>query len=126
MFEDVKDIVKGVRPLGSRRSSLWPEVRDEHLSKYACCEVCAATSKLRVHHIKPYHLFPELELEGSNLITLCESWKMGLNCHLLIGHLGNYRHINPDCVSDAKYWSEKLAKKEFRKELEYLIHFRQS
>jgi hypothetical protein len=124
MFEDVKDIIKGVRPLGSRRSSLWPEVRDEHLSKYACCEVCAATSKLRVHHIKPYHLFPELELEKSNLITLCESWKMGLNCHLLVGHLGNYRNINPDCVSDAKYWSEKLAKKEFRKELEYQMYFK--
>jgi hypothetical protein len=124
MFEDVKDIIKGVRPLGSRRSSLWPSVRNEHLSKWACCEICAATSKLRVHHIKPYHLFPELELEGSNLITLCESWKMGLNCHLLVGHLGNYRHINPDCVRDAKYWCEKLNKKEFSNELEYLMYFR--
>ena len=124
MFENVVDIVKGVRPIGIARSSRWNGVRNNFLKSYPCCEVCAGTNVLRVHHIKPYHLFPELELEETNLITLCESKNLGINCHLFIGHLGNYRNINPDCVRDAKYWCEKLKRKEFSNELEYLMYFK--
>jgi hypothetical protein len=40
-----------------------------------------------------------LELTPDNLITLCESKKYGITCHLFVGHRGNYRLFNPDVVS---------------------------
>lgn len=93
---------------GSRRSSEWGRTRKEYLKIHPYCKVCGSTKKLRVHHLKPFHLFPELELIWSNLITLCGRKKYGINCHLFMGHLGNFRKINETCGEDADYWSEKL------------------
>jgi hypothetical protein len=47
---------------------------------------------LNVHHVLPFHLKPELELDPSNLITLCSS--LDKNCHLDIGHGDNFRAYN--------------------------------
>ena len=63
---------------------------------------------LEVHHIKPFHLHPELELDFNNLITLCESGANGIVCHRAIGHLGNYRSFNIDVKEDAKKIGEKI------------------
>lgn len=60
------------------------------------------------HHIKPFHLFPELELDTENLIPLCESKKYGINCHLFVGHLGNFKRYNEEVVTDAIIWNAKL------------------
>ena len=62
------------------RSSKWPAVRREFLRNHPCCEACGKTTDLAVHHIKPFHLWPELELVPSNLITLCEYH------HFYLGH----------------------------------------
>ena len=103
------DLLTGKISLGCRsRSPKWTTVRRKFLKKYPCCEVCGTTQNLNVHHIKPYHLYPELELDESNLITLCENYKKGIHCHLLVGHLGDYKKINQDCVKDAQFWNSKL------------------
>ena len=88
------------------RSGKWPAVRAHHLVKEPCCAWCGGTVKLQVHHIRPFHLYPQLELDDSNLITLCEDPKH--NCHLLIGHLGNFRtgwnaDARADCSLHATY-----------------------
>jgi len=70
--------------------------------------VCGGVKKIEVHHIIPFSQNPELELDPNNLITLCETKKYGINCHLLIGHCGNYRWSNPDVVQDANYWRLKI------------------
>jgi len=49
-----------------------------------------------------------LELEPTNLVTLCEANKGGVNCHLLFGHLSNFKSFNVDVLSDAAHWSEKI------------------
>lgn len=64
--------------------------------------------KIEVHHIRPFHLHPDLELDPANLVTLCEADKGGANCHLLFGHLGNFKSFNVEVVSDASHWSEKI------------------
>jgi 5-methylcytosine-specific restriction enzyme A len=83
------------------RSPLWTTVRRKHLKDEPNCQYCGGTDNLEVHHVKPYHLHPELELEQSNLITLCE--EEGTLCHLKVGHLGNWRLVNVnvrlDCLS---------------------------
>jgi hypothetical protein len=112
-----RDIAHGKFPDdGTKRSSKWASVRKQHLVDNPKCAVCEGTERLNVHHIKPFHLHPELELEPSNLITLCESASYGIICHILIGHLGDYKNINPNSVEDAKVWNTKLKEDHFNAE----------
>ncbi len=63
---------------------------------------------MEAHHKLPFHLHPELELEDSNLIPLCEEKEDGINCHLAFGHLGNFKSFNKDVEADAGTWNEKI------------------
>ena len=101
-------IISTLRSLGSRfrekqkekhRSPEWRKVRDEHLEKFPMCEACGTSKELQVHHIKPFHLDPELELDENNLMTLCMA---KFNCHLQIGHGGSFNMYNPSVEEDAK------------------------
>jgi proline racemase len=110
MLTRIKDIVQGKTSLKTKRSSKWPKVRTAHLKIQPVCAVCEGKADLSVHHIRPFHLHPDLELEPTNLITLCECKSYGVNCHLLIGHLGNFTNINPDVIADVVTWNTKLKK----------------
>lgn len=79
------------------RHPLWHKVRGIWLKDHGFCAVCGCTTGLNVHHIKPFHEFPELELEPENFITLGEICPTG-NHHLLFGHLGDWRSWNVDVV----------------------------
>lgn len=94
------------KTLGARRSSQWNEVRNIHLAQNPSCVVCGKTSKLSVHHKKPFYLYKDLELVPSNLITLCES--NGMNCHITFGHLGNWTRYNLSVDEDVKTWKQKI------------------
>ena len=72
---------------GKERSPKWPHVEKLHLKLEPVCAACGSSKKLNVHHKKPFHLFPELELDLNNLITLC----MDKECHVKIGHGGNFK-----------------------------------
>ncbi len=86
------------------RSDKWSEVEKRHLKEEPVCQWCGGAEKLNVHHIKPFHLFPALELDDGNLITLCEV--AGCEDHLEKGHLGNFKKFNPDireqCIAHNK------------------------
>jgi hypothetical protein len=90
------------------RSPKWPEVRAAHLKLHPTCEGCGGTIKLNVHHIQPFHLWPDLELIESNLITLCESRSYGVECHRFFGHLGSYFSWNDRVREQVKGWPEEL------------------
>jgi 5-methylcytosine-specific restriction protein A len=92
----------------SRRSPHWPTLRNKWLQGHPVCAVCGGRKVLEVHHIKPVHLNPELELDESNLVTLCEDKNNGVNCHLLFGHLGSFLSFNPDVLQDVAQWRDKL------------------
>ena len=55
---------------------------------------------MEAHHLRPFHLWPELELDEGNLLALCEG-NHDINCHLVIGHDFDFRGYNPDAVIDA-------------------------
>lgn len=97
----IKDIIQGKVTLGKPRSKHWPKARAQHLSVNPKCAGCGGTHKLEVHHKMPFHLDPLFELDPTNLVTLCEAKKNGINCHLLIGHLGSFKSYNKDVVADA-------------------------
>jgi hypothetical protein len=84
-------------PGDKRRSSKWPAVRRAWLLEHPTCDLCGGDRNLEVHHVEPFHQRPDLELQPSNLLTLCEdSGRVkGLNCHLVAGHLGSWQSINP-------------------------------
>jgi hypothetical protein len=64
------------------RSPQWRKVRAEHLAVEPQCAACGEEGELEVHHIVPFNEKPELELEPTNLITLCR------HCHWRLGHGG--------------------------------------
>jgi len=108
----LRDLVAGKTKSGKMRSSHWREVRAAHLENFPTCALCGGTRKIEVHHVKPFHLHPELELEEANLITLCESGHGGVNCHLAFGHLGSFQRINPQVRLDCLEWGKKLRQAE--------------
>ena len=108
IIRHIRDRISGKIPSGSQRSGHWPTVRKEHLLKNPKCAVCGGDKKLEVHHIRPFHLHPELELNPSNLITLCESKDNGVNCHLLCGHLGSFKSFNVNVKRDSSSWIKKI------------------
>jgi 5-methylcytosine-specific restriction protein A len=103
-----KELLKDKKALDHKRSSKWSSVRKQHLKNNPRCALCDGIKKLEVHHIKPFHLHPELELDPDNLITLCEDKGDGVYCHLFFGHLGNFHSINADVKIDIEIWREKL------------------
>ena len=111
MIKHIKDLAQGKAKIGDRRSSQWPTIRKKHLENQPTCAACGGNKKLEVHHVKPFNENPELELDLNNLITLCESKNNGVVCHLLFGHLGNYRSININVVEDAKNWYNKITER---------------
>ena len=97
---------ESLKTLGAVRSSEWRRIRNEFLQEYPECFVCKRKENLIVHHQKPFHLFKELELEKSNLVSLCES--AGMNCHITYGHLGNFKSYNPEVKNDLLIWRKKV------------------
>jgi 5-methylcytosine-specific restriction endonuclease McrA len=84
------------------RNAKWPKVRKLFLKLNARCAVCGGRKRLEAHHVKPFQWYPELELDESNLITLCAAH------HLLLGHLGHWTSYNERIVEDAAAWAEKI------------------
>lgn len=101
MFEQlinrIEDWVNGRPVFGDfgDRSPQWRRVRNLWILENPFCAVCGYQERLNVHHIKPFHLFPELELDPTNFITLGEACPTG-NHHLLFGHLGKWESYNAD------------------------------
>ena len=85
------------------RSPEWINVRKEHLRNHGTCAACGRDKKLEVHHIKPVHLFSELELDPSNLVTLCAD-----PCHLIFGHLMNFKSYNKTVSEDSSVYLDKV------------------
>jgi 5-methylcytosine-specific restriction enzyme A len=107
----VKHIESEKEPKGSKRSDKWPKARKAFLVDNPTCAMCGGNKKLEVHHIRPFHLHPDLELDPKNFVTLCENKKDGSNCHLLFGHLGSFKSFNVNVVQDAAEWQDKIKKR---------------
>ena len=93
------------------RSDKWPTVEHHFKKDNPSCAACGFNSDmklLQIHHEKPFHLHPELELDPTNLIALCMGPK---ECHLKIGHGDDFKEYNPDVRSDAAEALADLSKR---------------
>lgn len=88
------------KPDLGKRSAHWPHVRAVHLHNNPTCEACGGSKALEVHHKRPFHLHPDLELDPGNLITLCE--ESGHDCHFVFGHAGDWKGYVPTVEADAE------------------------
>ncbi len=96
------------RKHGLERSPEWPRVEHEHRKREPACAACGYKGKhIQVHHVKPFHLHPHLELDPNNLITLCCA--RGRDHHLLLGHLDSWHSYNEHVRADAKHFHHKSA-----------------
>jgi 5-methylcytosine-specific restriction endonuclease McrA len=93
------------------RSSQWKTVRKNHLQAQPVCQACNRKENLEVHHIKPFHIFPDLELDPTNLITLCKT------CHLVFGHLMDYKSWNDNVTEDVKNFNLKVQERPYHETL---------
>jgi hypothetical protein len=84
------------------RSPHWPTVRKHHLQREPVCAVCGTKEDLDVHHILSFHTHPELELEDSNLITLCR------HDHWVWGHLLDWKADDPDIRQHIAVFKERV------------------
>jgi 5-methylcytosine-specific restriction protein A len=103
----IKTIIHGINLMrhalrdvgtGAKRSSKWPTVEKHFRETHPTCAACGSKKRLNIHHCKPFHMFPELELDPNNLITLCMDTK---ECHYQIGHLSHWHGYNPNVRQDA-------------------------
>lgn len=99
-----------IKAAGMKRSPKWPAARDAYLKEHSACAVCGSKKDLNVHHKRPFHLHPSLELDPTNFITLCSEGS-GHNCHLIFGHLGDFSSFNADVENDAANMSKKIAER---------------
>ena len=90
------------------RSPKWRTVREAHLSHQPNCQVCNRDKDLEVHHIVPVHIDYTKELDANNLITLCSK------CHLIFGHLYDYKSWNKNVINDCEIYSEKIKNRPYR------------
>jgi hypothetical protein len=84
------------------RSSHWPAVERAHIAQFPKCACCGTEKDRQVHHVKPFHNHPHLELDPNNLITLCRVH------HFWWGHLGSWFSWNKSIVRDAAAFLRKV------------------
>ena len=66
------------------------------------CAACGRLGELEAHHILPFHVWPEKELDTSNLLALCR------DCHYYVGHLRDWTSYNRWVVQDAALLLERF------------------
>lgn len=76
--------------LGVRNTKEYRLAMKEYIKEHPNCEFCGRNKKVDVHHKKPVSFAPELAADKNNMITLCRKPQ----CHLVVGHLGNYKNYN--------------------------------
>ena len=91
---------------GAKRDKGWRQFRKEYFKNNPYCAISGKKGNifkpLTLHHIKPFYLFPELELDPDNVIGMRGEY------HLLFGHLNYWKSWNKNVVEDCKYFNIKI------------------
>ncbi len=94
---------------GTARSGKWPALEKNWLKVHPHCAACGTLDDVSVHHKRPFHLDPQLELDPMNLITLCEKHQ----CHLMVGHSGDWHAYNPHVEEDARSLARRIKQRQY-------------
>jgi len=86
----------------------WASLRAAHLKAFPACAACGSTTHVQVHHIRPVRTHPHLGLEPTNLLSLCRSMATAIDCHLDLGHLGQWDRHNAHVLATVQYMAPIL------------------
>jgi 5-methylcytosine-specific restriction endonuclease McrA len=81
---------------GAARSPKWASFVKRFLRGKACL-ACGQKDALTGHHVVPFHLRPDLELDERNVVPLCSD-----RCHIVFGHFNDFRLDNPQVREDCE------------------------
>lgn len=85
---------KIAKTTGNSRSYDIRKATNEYLLLFPICEICGTPLKVSVHHVKSIKRFPELSVDKTNMISLCDDRSNPSSCHLRHGHLGDWNKNN--------------------------------
>lgn len=108
MISTTQRVYDAAVALLSGRDPRWPALRRAHLAKYPGCAACGNTRSVAVHHVVPVSAEPSRELDPDNLLTLCTDGPGGMNCHLVIGHGGDWSQWNELARHDAEWFANMI------------------
>lgn len=106
------------------RSGKWARLERIHLAQHPECEVCGTKEEVVGHHVLPFHLFPQYELDPDNIWSLCNSRFH----HITFGHLMLFAAYNPKVREDTAYIRGKIDHRQLARDVaareaagEYLV-----
>lgn len=89
--------------LGVRDTYQYQKAMDEYRKENPNCEFCGRGGKVDVHHKIPVAVSPERAADKTNMITLHRKPA----CHLVVGHLGNWKDYNINVSAVCKIMKEE-------------------
>ena len=98
-------------PMLGKRSSKWLACAQAFVRANPTCAACGTHEYLQVHHKRPFHLHPELELDPENLIGLC--MLPGRSCHFRIGHTFDWHAWNECVKEDAELQLSRISQRKY-------------
>lgn len=99
-----RSVYQAARKLITKRSPHWGAVRDQVVKEVGQCAACGTKKRLEAHHVIPFDLAPEKELDRFNLIVLCR------DDHFTFGHFKSWTRWNPNVRHDAAIYRNGLDK----------------
>ena len=103
LAKHLHDVATGKAPLGKLRAKTWHATSKKFRAAHPeGCIGCGSLKKLEVHHVLPFHLYPEHEEDWGNLVVVCR------RCHQFLAHLDDWKSYNAAVRQDAASMLEKI------------------
>lgn len=91
--------------LNVRETYKYRKIMKQYSLEHPVCQFCGISGgRIDVHHKIPVSQAPELACDKSNLITLHRKPQ----CHLVVGHHGNWKDFNKNVEATCKTNSPNL------------------
>ena len=91
------------RTLGAERSPKWKQFCKDMEKMWGNRCLVTDSEIIQWHHVLPFHLFPESELDPQNVRPLRP------DVHFLLAHLGKWASYNENILRDIEIWKAKIA-----------------
>lgn len=98
MFDHVRFLMRNRGSslrLGPRDTAAYKKAMAQYLAEHPTCQFCRKPGgKVEVHHVIPVSVDPTKAADVTNMVTLHRK----PDCHMVVGHLGNFRDYNRNVV----------------------------